>query len=119
MLNTSTASTCVVRLATNAESADQRAIALYVAFCYVVQQSTALTNELHESTASVMIALVNLEVLGEMRDPGCQERDLDLGRAGVCVVARKSSMICCFSVITCVPYLSRGSRCEPPTRRPT
>ena len=77
MLNTSTASTCVFRLATNAETTNQRAVALYVAFLHVVQQTTSLTNELHESTASVMIALVNLEMLGEMRDSGRQERHLD------------------------------------------
>jgi hypothetical protein len=79
----------VVRLATNAESTDQRAITLYVAFLHVVQQSTALTDELHESAAGVVITLVDLEVLGEMRDPVGQERDLDLGRAGVGVVGSK------------------------------
>ena len=77
MLNTSTASTWLFRLATNAETTNQRAVALYVAFLHVVQQTTTLTDELHESAAGVMITLVNLEVLGEMRDPGCQERHLD------------------------------------------
>jgi len=66
-----------VRLATNAESADQSAVALHVAFLHVVQQSTALTDELHESPARVVIAFVDLEVLGEVRDSSRQQRDLD------------------------------------------
>ena len=66
-----------VRLATNAESADQRAIALDISALHVIEQAASLADELHESTARVMIALVDLEVLGEVRDSSRQQRDLD------------------------------------------
>jgi hypothetical protein len=71
------------RLATNAETTDQSAIALDIAALHVIEQTATLANELHESTARVMIAFVNLEVLGEMRNPVRQNRDLNFGRAGV------------------------------------
>jgi hypothetical protein len=73
----------ICRLATNAESTDQSAIALDIAALHIIEQTATLTNELHESTAGVMITLVYLEVLGEMRNPVCQNCDLDFGRAGV------------------------------------
>ncbi len=67
------------RLATNAETTDQGAVALYIALLHVIEQTAALTDELHEATTGVMITLVNLQVLGEVRDPVRQDRDLDLG----------------------------------------
>ena len=73
----------VDRLATNAETADQLAITLHIAALHVIEQATTLADELHESAASVVITLVNLEVLGEVRDPVRQDRDLDFGRTGV------------------------------------
>jgi hypothetical protein len=69
----------VSQLATYAETTDQGAIALDIAALHVIEKTTTLTNELHESTAGVMITLVNLEVLGKMRNPVRQDRDLDLG----------------------------------------
>ena len=83
MLNTSTASTYLCRLATNAESTDQSAVALDIAALHVIEQTATLADELHESAARVMIAFMNLEVLGEMRNPVGQNRDLNFGRAGV------------------------------------
>jgi hypothetical protein len=77
------------RLATNAETADQSAIALDIATLHVIEQTATLANELHESTAGVVITLVNLEVLGEVRDPVRQNRDLNLGRARVRSVSLK------------------------------
>jgi hypothetical protein len=82
VLSTLTASTCL-RLATNAETADQSAVALDISALHVVEQTATLADELHESTASVMIALVNLEVLSEVSDPVCQDRHLDFGRTRV------------------------------------
>ena len=77
------------RLATNAETTDQGAIALNVATLHVIEQTASLANELHESTPGVMIALVGLEVLGEVRDPVSQDRDLDFGRTRVRGVSLK------------------------------
>jgi len=52
-------------LATNAETADQSAIALDISALHVVEQTASLADELHQSTAGVMITLVDFEVLGE------------------------------------------------------
>ena len=71
------------RLATNAETADQSAVALDISALHVIEQTATLADELHESTARVMIALVDLEVLGEMCDPVSQNRHLDFGRTRV------------------------------------
>ena len=57
------------RLATNAETTNQGAILLHVALLHVIEQTAALTDELHESAAGVVIALVRLQVLGEVADP--------------------------------------------------
>ena len=79
----------VPRLATNAETADQSAVALDISALHVIEQAASLADELHESTARVMIALVDLEVLGEMGDPVRQERHLDFGRSRVRRVSLK------------------------------
>jgi len=47
-------------LATNAEPADQSAVALDISTLHIVEQAATLADEHHESTARVMIALVNL-----------------------------------------------------------
>ena len=88
MLSTLTASTRL-RLATNAETADQSAVALDISALHVVEQAASLADELHESAARVMIALVDLEVLGEVGDPVRQERHLDFGRSRVRRVSLK------------------------------
>jgi len=45
----------------------------------VVQKTAALADELHESAARVVVALVNLEVLGEVRNSAGEQRDLNFG----------------------------------------
>ncbi len=70
-------------LATNAEPADQSAVALDISTLHIVEQAATLADELHESTASVMIALVDLQVLGEVCNPVRQDRHLHLGRTRV------------------------------------
>jgi hypothetical protein len=72
-----------VRLATYAETPDQISVTLHVAALHVIEQPATLADENHETAAGVMITLVDLEVLGEMRDPVRQERYLDLGRTRV------------------------------------
>jgi hypothetical protein len=76
-------------LATNAEPADQSAVALDISTLHIVEQAATLADEHHESTARVMIALVNLEVLGEVCNPVRQNRHLDLGRTRVRCVSLK------------------------------
>jgi hypothetical protein len=73
-------------LATNTETTNKGAVTLNVTVLHVIEQTTALSNELHEATSGVVITFVHLQVLGEMRDTVRQNRDLNFGRAGVLVV---------------------------------
>src|SRR5204863_967310 len=52
----------------------------------VVEERAALADHLEQAAAAVMVLVIALEVLGEVRDPLGEERDLDLGRAGVGLV---------------------------------
>src|SRR5262249_4088962 len=70
------------------QPSDERAVALDVDALQVVELAAALAYELEQSAARVVVLLVRLEVLGEVRDPLAQERDLHLGRAGVALVRR-------------------------------
>ena len=79
----------ICRLATNAESTDQSAVALDISALHVIEQAATLADELHETTTGVMITLVDLEVLGEMGDPVRQDRHLDFGRTRVRRVSLK------------------------------
>ena len=49
--------------------------------------SASLTHELQQPAPRVVILHVRLEVLGELVDAAREDRDLDLGRAGVRLVA--------------------------------
>ena len=103
------------RLATNAETTDQSAIALDIAALDVVQQTATLADEFHESASGVMITLVDFQVLGEVRDSVSQNRDLNLGRArvrGVSLVVLDDLLLLSHNVVC---LMSRGSRCKPPT----
>src|SRR5699024_12611537 len=64
----------------DAETLDQRAVALDVDALQVLQEALALTDQQHQTTTGVVIVLVGLEVLGQVVDPMREERDLDLGR---------------------------------------
>ena len=56
-----------------------RPVALDVVVPHVVEQPAPAADELHQPPPGVMIALVHLQVLGEVGDPLGEERDLDLG----------------------------------------
>src|SRR5262249_6714351 len=78
----------IVRLLAEIEAPDERAVALDVGALQVVELPAALADELQEAAARGVVLLVRLEVLGEVRDPLAEERDLHLGRAGVALVRR-------------------------------
>src|SRR5262245_28087798 len=67
---------------------DDRLVALLVLALEVVQQLAALTYHLQKATPGMMIALVLLEVVLELVDPGGEEGDLHFRRAGVAGGAR-------------------------------
>jgi hypothetical protein len=55
----------------------------------VTQQAPSLADEFQESSPTVVIFFVCLEVLGEFRDPTGEESDLDLRVTGVLLARAK------------------------------
>ena len=87
-------------LAADAETGDQGTVTLNVSLLDVVQKAAALAVELHKAAARVVVALVNLEVLGEVRNSAGEQRDLNFGRTGVRLV--------CAVFLNCLRLLSHG-----------
>src|SRR5690606_7581713 len=69
--------------AAQAQTLDQRPVALDVGLLEVAEQALALADQQQQAASAVVVVLVLTGVLGELLDPGGQERDLDLRRAGV------------------------------------
>src|SRR5262249_19164702 len=65
------------------ESLDDALVALKVARAQIIEHAPALAHELEQASTGMMVALVRLEVLGQVADPIAQQRDLDLRRSGV------------------------------------
>src|SRR5271155_3978988 len=66
-------------LPSDAESADDGAVALDVVLADVVEKPAALTDELHQAAPSVVVPLVLLQVLCQVVDPARQQGYLHLG----------------------------------------
>src|SRR5829696_5711456 len=73
-------------LAAESERADDGPIARGVLLHQVGEKATALTHELEEAAARMIVLREAAEVLCQVADPLGQERDLDLGRPGVTVL---------------------------------
>jgi len=73
-------------LAPDSEPRDESPVPLDVIVLHVVEEATTTTDELHEAAPGVVVTPVDLQVLGEMVDASCEERNLHLGRAGVGLV---------------------------------
>jgi hypothetical protein len=58
-----------------------------ISFCVVVleigQMSSPLANQLVQSASRVIVVFVQLQMLGQLADPGGQQRNLHLWRTGV------------------------------------
>ena len=52
----------------------------------IIEQLAAATGHLQKATAAMEVLTVGAEMLGQVIDPGGQERNLDFGRTGVLVV---------------------------------
>src|SRR5262245_5456137 len=76
-------------LLADAELADQFAITLDVLRPQIIEQTTALADQLEKPPARVMILRVNLEMLGQVRDALGQKRNLHFWRAGVAAMGRE------------------------------
>lgn len=70
-------------LSTQSQFRNQGSVALHVLFLEVPKQSPTLTDHHEQSTPTVMVLLVDLQVFGEVIDPLSQQRNLDLGRSRV------------------------------------
>src|SRR4051794_23677004 len=70
-------------LLADTEGLDDRSVTVEVLVFEIVQQSPALADQHEQAAARVVILRVSLEVLGQVRDPLRQQRDLHLGRARV------------------------------------
>src|SRR5690348_2416417 len=78
------------RSATQAETADQRLVALGVLALQVAEQAAAMVDHLQEATTRVVVLLVRLEVVGQLLDARGQQRDLHLRRT---CVGRRAAVI--------------------------
>ena len=70
-------------LLSDAQLGDDGAVTLDVLVHQVVEHLAALTDHLQQAPAAVVVVLVDLQVLGELLNPGGQNGDLNLGGAGV------------------------------------
>ncbi|MEA2656544.1 MAG: hypothetical protein QOI23_1909, partial [Chloroflexota bacterium] len=66
-------------LSPDPELGDERAISLDVGVPQVVQQTPLLANQEKKAAARVVVLGVRFQVLGELPDAGCGQRDLNLG----------------------------------------
>ena len=72
-----------VTSAAQAETLDDRPVAVDLRLVEVVEQPTALADQQQQAAPAVVVVLVLLEVLGEVLDAVAEQRDLHLGRTGV------------------------------------
>src|SRR5437016_9140747 len=72
-----------VKLATQAETLDERTVAGNVSLLEVAQHALATTNHAQQTALGVEVVLVLLHVLSQILDPLSQDSNLDLRRTGV------------------------------------
>lgn len=85
------------QLFTDAQLGDDGTIPLDVLLGQVVQHLAALTDHLQQASAAVVVVDVDLQVLGELLNPGGEDGDLDLGGAVSVGWVRLASMTAVFS----------------------
>src|SRR5258708_24662227 len=70
----------------DAEAFDQFGVAIRVLALQVIQQAAALSDQLQQAAARVVVLCVRLEMFGEIADPLAEERDLHFRGARVAFV---------------------------------
>ena len=70
----------------DAELVDDRSVTIDVDFLEVVEKVSSLTDHLEQAATAVVVVLVRLEMLGQLRDAGSEDSDLNFGRTGVGLV---------------------------------
>jgi hypothetical protein len=71
------------------QTADGRPITRYVVLAQVCKQATPLTYHLQKPTARMVILPVGAKVIGQLRDPFRQKRNLHLRRSGIRLMSPK------------------------------
>src|SRR5687768_9386529 len=74
--------------AAQSEPRNQHLVARFVLRLQIVEQATALRDELQEAAPRMVVLHVALEVLGQIGDALRKDRYLDFGRSGVAVLRR-------------------------------
>jgi hypothetical protein len=75
------------RLIAETKLLDELSVSIDFDALHVVQEPAALSHELEQPLASVVILLVSAEVFGQVVDSFREERDLDRGGTGVGLVS--------------------------------
>jgi hypothetical protein len=75
-----------MRLVTQSQVGDQRAVTLDVFPLEIFQQPTSASNHLEQPAAAVVVLLVRIEVTTQVVDSRCEQRDLDRGTPDVTVM---------------------------------
>ena len=70
-------------LSPDPELIDQPFVAREIARMQVIKQPTTLADQAQQTTTGMMVLLVGREVLGQLIDPGREQRDLNFRRAAV------------------------------------
>jgi hypothetical protein len=76
----------IYRLLSDAQSVDNRPIARIANVAKIIQQTAATPDEREQTTPRMVVFLVELEVLGQIRDPVRQYGDLNFWGSGIVVV---------------------------------
>jgi len=71
---------------TDTELRDDRAVTLNIGIFEIVEQIAAVADHLQQAAAGVMVLGMDLQMLRQLVDPGGQDGNLDLRRAGVLVM---------------------------------
>lgn len=83
-------------LPTQAVNGENCTIALDVVLANVVEEPTTLTDHHEQTTASVVVVLVGLEVVVEIRDPRSENGNLHFGRSSIGIARAVRGDNCCF-----------------------
>lgn len=73
-------------LSPQSKAGDEVSIPLDILVVEVLEQSSALANHHQQTSPTVMVLFIDLQMLGEVADALGEQRNLDLGRARVRVV---------------------------------
>ncbi len=83
------------------KSCDDGPVTLDVCVVQILEQAAALTYHLEQTATGMMVVLKNLQMLIEVIDAGCKNRDLNLGRTRVafmrCIFCNDLRLIHCIS----------------------